>query len=191
MTVYKRTRVMHTLAAQMLCHGVVAVSPVSLYECLVLVCLGTTKNSETHKQICEVLRMDEEDEDAFLLECKTMCIALLSEHVGVSLEMGNSLWGDGMKTSYTELCAKRMDAQVRPMASCTVINAWVADQTKGMITKLLSSDPPGPVVLVNVLTVKDMWTHRFDVDQTRQRSFTVTCITWTTTTPRATPSCVT
>jgi len=162
---------MHTLAARMLLNGAVAVSPVSLYECLGLVCLGATKNSETHKQICEVLRMDGEDEDAFLLECKTMRIALLSEHVGVSLEMGNSLWGDGMKASYTALCAKRMDAQVRPMASSTVINAWVSDQTKGMITKLLSSDPPGPVVLVNVLAVKAMWTYSFDENKTREAKF--------------------
>ncbi len=78
---------MHTIVAHMLSRGVVAVSPVSLHECLGLVCLGSTKNSETHKQICDLLRLDEEDEDEFLLEIHTMRAALLSEHASVSLEI--------------------------------------------------------------------------------------------------------
>jgi len=171
MTIAKRTAAMHTIAAHILSRGVVAVSPVSLYECLGLVCLGATKNSETHKQICDLLRLDEEDEDAFLLESHTMRAALLSEHAGVSLEMGNSLWGEDMKPAYIELCAKRMAAEVRPLASCSVINAWVAERTKGMITKLLQTDPPGPVVLINVLAVKATWTHSFDLDKTRVAKF--------------------
>ncbi len=63
MTIAKRTAAMHTFAAHMLSRGVVAVSPVSLYECLGLVCLGATKNSDTQTQMCELLRLDAEDED--------------------------------------------------------------------------------------------------------------------------------
>jgi hypothetical protein len=111
MTIAKRTAAMHTFAAHMLSHGVVAVSPVSLYECLGLVCLGATKNSDTHQQMCELLRLHAEDEDAFLVESHAMRAELLKEHAGVSLEMGNSLWGEDMKPAYIELCAKRMAAE--------------------------------------------------------------------------------
>jgi serpin B len=85
--------------------------------------------------------------------------------------MGNSLWGEDMKPAYIELCAKRMAAEVRPLAGCSVINAWVAERTKGMISRLLASDPPGPVVLVNVLAVKAMWTQSFDLSKTRVAKF--------------------
>ncbi len=157
---------MHAISAKTLRNGVEAVSSLSLYEGLVLTCLGATKHSETHKEIYALLVFHTDDEDGFLLESKTMRDALLKEHVDVSLEMGNSLWGDDMKPAYTDFCTKRMDAQVRPLAGSSVINAWVTERTKDMIPCLLTTDPPGPVVFVNVFAVKAMWTQSFALDKT-------------------------
>ena len=68
----------------------------------------------------------------------------------------------------------RIDFAADPQATGRVINAWVSQQSAGMIPSIIAPNILGPltrVALVDVLHLKGKWTHLFDVDATEPRRF--------------------
>jgi len=172
MAMLSRNAFAHKFTTAMLDNDDLAVSPVSVYLCLGMVCLGATKHSKNHAQICELLGIDPDNEDGFMDEAKKMCEELLKQQdEEISIALRNSLWVEEIKPDFTEICANRLDADVRPLTGSAAINSWVAQHTKNMIQNIFFVDPPGPLVTVNVVSLKMKWTKSFDKEVTRPSDF--------------------
>ena len=172
MAMLSRNAFAHKFTTATLDNEHAAVSPVSVYLCLGMVCLGATKDSKNHAEICALLGIDTDNEDGFLDEAKRMCEQLLKQQdEQISVAIRNSLWVQEVNPDFTEICAKRLDADVHPLSGSRAINAWVAQHTKDMIQNLFLVDPPGPLVLVNVVSLKMKWTKSFDEELTRTSNF--------------------
>lgn len=166
----------HKFTSAMLDNCDVAVSPVSVYLCLGMACLGASKDSKNHQEICALLGIPPDNEEDFLVEAKSMCEQLLAKQdEQISIVIRNSLWVHEVQPAFTEICANRLDADVHPLSGSAAINSWVAKHTKDMIQNLLSVDPPGPLVIVNVVCLKFKWTKSFDAKVTRQADFYREC----------------
>lgn len=190
------TQKMHELAGLLLDREDAAVSPLSIELCLAMLLAGAAvdthdapdapdadapapdadapqpSTSDTHRQLCAALGLDPAHEHHFLDTCKQKRAELTAEIANVQVGMASALFcAAGIKDAYTALCAERLDAQVLPLASSAGINAWVAERTKGMIAKVLTEDPPGPLVLVQTLVFDAKFTYRFDPEKTRPAMF--------------------
>jgi len=167
MAAASRTAFMHKFAAALLSNDEAAVSPVSAYLCLSLVLVGATKETGTHRQMCELFCIDPENEDEFLLACADVLAELQTQHQNVEFLTANSLWGNGIKQAYLDVCSKKLRADARPLSNSAAINAWVADKTKNNIREILTSDPEGPLVCTNATYFKGQWTYKFDPANTQ------------------------
>ena len=145
-----------------------AVCPVSVLIGTVAVALAATKNTETHKEACKVLGMDAENETAFLEECEKMCEDLLDKmEVRVQLSIATSMWCENVKPAFTQLCQQKLQAQVRGLGGCKAINAWVTENTNGMIKEVMDKDPDGPLVVVPVMAFDGKWTYIMEDDEAK------------------------
>lgn len=172
MAMLSRNAFAHKFTTAMLDNDDMAVSPLSVYLCLGMVCLGATKDSKNHTQICKLLGIEADNEDGFLDEAKRMCEQLLQQQdEQISVAIRNSLWVQEVNPDFTEICAMRLDADVHPLTGSAAINSWVAQHTKNMIQNIFFVDPPGPLVLVNVVSLKMKWTKSFDKEVTRPSNF--------------------
>ena len=171
MALTSRTTFMHKFAAALLSNDEAAVSPVSAYLCLSLVLLGATKETGTHSQMCELFDIDPENEDEFLLACADMLTKLQTTQPNVEFLTANSLWGNGIKQTYLDVCATKLRADARPLSNKAAINAWVAEKTKNNIKEILTVDPEGPLVCTNATYYKGQWTYKFDPAKTADVPF--------------------
>ena len=129
-------------------------------------------SSDTHRQLYAALGLDPAHEHHFLDSCKQKRAELTAEVADIQVDMASALFcAAGIKDTYTALCAERLDAHVLPLASSAGINEWVAERTKGMITEVLTEDPPGPLVLVQTLVFDAKFTYLFDPAKTRPAMF--------------------
>lgn len=162
------TPFMHTLTAQVLRQqndGNVTLSPSTVMLGTVLVTLAATKDSPTHKEACAVLKMDTDNEDEYLEECKKIREDLTKGGGQVKVSMATGMWCQNVKSSFTQLCLDKLEAQVRELAGYQAINGWVAENTKGMIKDVLTTDPDGPLVAVPVLAFEGPWTYMMEDDE--------------------------
>lgn len=151
-----------------------AISPVSVFYAMMSVVVAATRDSKTHVEVCDVLGLDKDQEDAFLYTFDKIRKGLVQGSNHVKVHMASSLWCKAdIKQSFTELCLKKMSMQVGPLNGKDSINAWVEDQTLGMIKEVLAEDPEGPAVVVNVLFFKGEWTTKFSPDDTYKSQFYV------------------
>lgn len=151
-----------------------AISPVSVFYAMMSVVVAATRDSKTHIEVCDVLGLDKDQEDAFLYTFDKIRKGLVQGSHHVKVHMASSLWCKAeIKQSFRELCLKKMSMQVGPLGDKNSINAWVEDQTLGMIKEVLAEDPEGPAVVVNVLFFKGEWTTQFSPDDTYKSKFYV------------------
>jgi serpin B len=105
------------------------------------------------------------------------------EKLDVKLHIANAPFSQsGMKLEddYLDILASKYGAGLRlvdyaadPSGSCKLINAWVSDQTEKRIPELLDSlDPMTRLVLVNAIYLKAPWQTPFQVESTKDASFT-------------------
>jgi serine protease inhibitor len=143
-----------------------AVCPVSVLLGTVAVALAATKDSDTHKETCTALGIDGDNETAFLEECQNMCEDLLEkQEVRVQLSIATSMWCENVKPEYKLVCQNKLQAQVGGLSGCKAINAWVEENTNGMIKEVMTSDPEGPLVVVPVMAFNGRWTFMFEDDE--------------------------
>ena len=149
-----------------------AISPVSVFYATMSVAVAATKDSKTHEEACATLGLDKDQEDAFLYTFDKIRKSLVKGSDQVKVHMASSLWCQGhVKQSFRDLCLKKMSMQVGPLGGKDSINAWVEDQTLGMINEVLTEDPEGPAVVVNVLFFKGEWTNQFSPKDTYKSKF--------------------
>lgn len=72
-------------------------------------------------------------------------------------------------------CPRRScdQAEVAAVDSADPINAWAAQQTRGLITVAVPPDSPFDLVLTNALYFKGLWQHAFDKAATLSQPFTL------------------
>jgi serpin B len=94
----------------------------------------------------------------------------------VQISLANSLWyrqGIVPIPAFLDMNRENFDAQVAAMnlddpAAAQTINAWVADQTGGRITEIVTPpiDPLTIMFLINAIYFKGDWTYQFDEERT-------------------------
>jgi len=110
-------------------------------------------------------------------ECK-------DEDAGATLRIANRLFpqdGFPIEPTFAELVRDAYKAPLSPLdfaadpdGSKDTINAWVSDQTEGMIPELLASlTDDTKLVLVNAIYFKGAWLSAFDEDETQDMPFTL------------------
>lgn len=158
------TEFMHTFAGVMLgqqTDGNVTVSPSCVMFATVAVALAATKNSETHVETCAVLRMDKDNEDAYLEQCKKIREDLTENCGKVKVSTALSMWCQNVNPDFTQRCQDKLQAQVRGIVGFQFINAWAKENTNGMITEVLTQDPDPPMVLIPAIAFDGQWTNMF------------------------------
>jgi serpin B len=151
-----------------------AISPVSVFYAMMSVAVAATRNSKTHDEVCCTLGLDKDHEDAFLYNFDKIRSGLVKGSELVKVYMATSLFCDAnVKQSFRDMCLKKMSMQVAHLGNKDSINAWVEGQTFGMIKEVLTEDPKGPAVVVNVLFFKGEWTFKFEPNDTYKSHFHV------------------
>lgn len=105
---------------------------------------------------------------------------------GIRLDLANRLWGQESYEFLPAFLQVTRDCYGAELArldfahaedTSKAINEWVAAQTEGQITDLISSDALSPVtrlVLTNAVYFQGKWAGPFDMEQTRHEEFHVT-----------------
>jgi len=98
----------------------------------------------------------------------------------VRFDVANSVWANKdvpFKDAFLQAVRAAFDARVETRdfadpATLTAINAWVKENTEGLIEKILDQLDPGMAsVLINAIYFDGAWTSRFDPDKTTKASF--------------------
>ncbi|MEX2571604.1 MAG: serpin family protein [Gemmatimonadota bacterium] len=92
------------------------------------------------------------------------------------LAVANSVWyreSFPILPSFRDRVQTFYDAQIEPITTAEVINAWVDDATRGRIDEIIDGQIPADVVayLINAIYFKADWTYQFDEADTRDRPF--------------------
>lgn len=149
-------------------------SPVSVIFALGMTTAGTTDESKTQNELRQFLRYPElgSDEGNVHKTLSSVISELRSTDNKVELIVANSIWVEGgVADAFRDSCASAFASQVRPLGSAAAVNEWVEGETRGLIQRLLSKDPPGPAVIINAVYFKAAWASAFVKDQTVPAQF--------------------
>jgi len=155
-------------------------SPCSLYVALVLLLNGAGPESQTHRELLELLKQQDScpadsSSEANLNEAVAALQRSLQIEAGNGSELviANALWTRkvALQQAYQNSMASLFEATAREVTSATEINAWAESVTKGLINQVI---PPGTsfdMVLTNAVYFKGMWEHAFDKADTQTMPF--------------------
>lgn len=96
------------------------------------------------------------------------------------LQISQSVWADEgfmLHPDYqnqltTDFRASTYELDLQSAPAVPTINDWISLHTNGMLKDVLQSiDASARLMLVNTLLFEGVWTHQFDADQTRNRTF--------------------
>ncbi|MCH8838551.1 MAG: serpin family protein, partial [Candidatus Marinimicrobia bacterium] len=154
------------------------ISPLS-----VSMALGMTANGaagatlDSMRATLELTGLTEEESNA----AYQSLIALLTQaDPQVRMEIANSLWprqGWTFEEDFIQRCEDYFAADIRSLdfadpASVDVINAWIEENTNGLIREMLDTIPAEAVLyLINALYFKGTWTYEFDPAETVDDQF--------------------
>jgi serine protease inhibitor len=153
-------------------------SPISVQLALSLLLNGTRVES------AEVLRETLGIGDMGLEQINTLNQSLVQAMVqddAVQFEVANSVWsmsGVRPRTEYQNTLRNFYDTEFYTLTGATPaqtnrLNAWVRDNTKGRIERIIDSlNPLDRVILVNALAFDGDWQTQFDKNLTRKATFT-------------------
>jgi serine protease inhibitor len=106
--------------------------------------------------------------------------ALTNPDSKIKLSIANSLWlaqGWSLKPEFVQrngdfYGATLQSLDFRDPRSPATINAWVAKATAGKISRIVQKIAP-PLILINAIYFKGLWTRPFDKALTKERPFTL------------------
>lgn len=155
--------------------GNVFFSPFSIAEALAMTDVGA--RGQTDAQLKALLGADPSAYGAWAKEVN-------GKHAEYELHTGNALWvqqGEPFQADFLKKLKEAFDATPRTadfhraaQAAVNEINEWIAQQTNGKITKLLSSrslDASTRLVLANAVYFKGTWLHTFGNAATSNQPF--------------------
>ena len=152
----------------------IIVSPASVMLCLGMFQEGAT--GETREAIAETLEIAELGSAA----AHYLKSALHLREPSMELVVANSLWCDERFTPRSEYAAnlrEYFEAEInvldfRAPESVAKINTWVSERTRGKIGHILEVlDPLLPLIAVNAIFFKDLWSRPFEKELTREEIF--------------------
>jgi serine protease inhibitor len=156
----------------------VVFSPCSVMFCLAMMYEGAT--GETRQAIAEILGISNLDEHGRSLAMVQLKSALHTPG-DVQLLVANSLWCNrqiAVRADYIARMREDLDAQVESVDFTSAetihrINAWVRENTRGKISRIVESIPPlALIVALNAIYFKGQWNRPFDRLQTHDELFT-------------------
>lgn len=112
---------------------------------------------------------------------KVMAAALKDVDNTTTIGIANSIWCNKsitFKSEFVNACAEYFDATAQTVdfssaEAAKTINAWCADKTNNLITKVLDEAPSDlAAALINALYFKGIWADEFDSDLTNKADFT-------------------
>jgi serpin B len=160
--------------------GNIFLSPISLAGAFGPVAAGA--QSETRAAIGRVLELPNEDA-ALHRQLGGLLRELESDREGARVSIGNALWlmkGFPVKPAFVAIAKNSYDAQVESLdfrngaAAAGRINAWVDQETKGRIPKLIEPDSLGEMtalVVTNAVHFLGDWTDPFNASNTQPQPF--------------------
>lgn len=154
--------------------GNVAISPLSLglsLQVLYNAGSGTVQQAMQQALHLQGLNPTAVDQDNAALQA-----ALLNVDPGVAINVANSLWlsqPDAASPGFIQMDQEYYGAFVGSLDGAPEnVNAWVADQTHGLITQLLPANIGHPSLLIaNAVYFKGAWTTAFDPAATHAAPF--------------------
>jgi serine protease inhibitor len=156
-------------------------SPLSLALALSMMLNGA--EGETYDAIAKTLGYTEQKLDAVNTQARALSRLLKPDDKSITVHMANGLWvqqGFPLKPdflrallSYYETRTETVDF-LKPEAAANAINAWVKEQTQGLIEKLFQAgdfDAQTRLALVNTLYFEGAWQFPFPKDATSDAPF--------------------
>jgi serine protease inhibitor len=157
------------------------ISPLSLSLALSMTLNGA--EGETYDAIAKTLGYTEQKLDAVNAQARALSRLLKPDDKSITVHMANGLWvqqGFPLKPdflrallSYYETRTETVDF-LKPEAAANAINAWVKEQTQGLIEKLFQAgdfDAQTRLALVNTLYFEGAWQSPFPKDATSDAPF--------------------
>ncbi|MDR2651975.1 MAG: serpin family protein [Prevotellaceae bacterium] len=154
------------------------VSPFSLSMALAMVWNGA--EGETKREIQETLGLGNYPEDEVNAYFKKMYDAVLETDPNTKLAIANSIWtheGFPVKQAFYDINKTWYNAETYELDfsspdAVTTINKWCADNTNGLIDKIIEVIPGDVVMyLMNALYFNGIWSSKFDASQTQKQPF--------------------
>jgi len=143
--------------------GNVLLSPLSMYQLLALLDLGTTPDSDTYSELGELLGSEEDRANVNSLRNVTA--------EGIEFDLATSVWADELKRSFIRKARKKQGAESFPLPSTYgPINEWVSDQTNGLVPELFGDEEmesSTEALLIQTVYFKGIWTKQFNPELTR------------------------
>jgi len=150
----------------------ILLSPFSIASALALLLAGATPNSSCANQIRSALSISSHSE----IPALSKNILQTNSDGPVQLTSANGLWiAKSILKSYIESAQSVHDARVSPLPDVfDPIDEYITAKTNGMIKNMLegSIDPLMRAVLVNAVYFKGAWMKKFELDKTREGTFT-------------------
>jgi serpin B len=156
----------------------VLISPLSISYALSMTVNGA--NGATRDAMLEALRLSGISVDAINNSYKNLTKALLSVDKRVLMSIANSVWIENdftAKKSFTDILTNFYNADAKTFdindaSAPDKINAWIEDNTNGLIKKMIDKLNDNTVMLlINAIYFKGKWKSQFDESNTIQMPF--------------------
>lgn len=153
----------------------VAGSPLSAYLSLFSAFFGATLNSNTHKQIAELLSFPPDDEHQVVMAYRDLQSQLTAPNPNVQFTCAHALFceHDEISPSFIDFCGENFNCKVHPLGDVNTIHDWVAKNTNNKIKQVLPKPPDGPAVVILADYFKGTWELPFTM-ATKPTSFWLT-----------------
>ncbi len=154
------------------------ISPLSISMALAMTLNGAKE--DTFDEMREALYLTDLDIDDINNAFKSLTELLTTADRSVTLKIANSIWyREGLPVEEEFLSSVRdfFDARIEGLdfndpAAPDIINAWVEENTEGLIKEIIEEIEPHMVMyLINALYFKGDWLRPFDIDDTRRANF--------------------
>ena len=154
------------------------VSPLSYKVALILAAAGA--DGITADQLLEIMGFTSKDEmNKWFLDVKTM-IEKAEFNSDETLQFANSIWNNAdvpgtISDEFKTLASEKYGATVENVAESelvTKVNAWVNEQTNGLIPSIIEDASEIKILLANALYLKDGWISTFDTSLIEKDKFT-------------------
>jgi serine protease inhibitor len=156
-------------------------SPLSLALALSMTLNGA--EGETYDAIAKTLGYTEQKLDAINAQARALARLLNPADKSITVRMANGLWvqqGFPLKPDFLRALLTHYETRtetvdfLKPEAAANAINAWVKEQTQGLIEKLFQAgdfDAQTRLALVNTLYFEGKWQYPFPKDATSDAPF--------------------
>ena len=148
------------------------ISPISIVLALQMTCNGAS--GSVKEEMAKVLGIQGMTLNTVNMSNAGLFSVLANPGQGTELNIANSLWtNEKLVPEFKESMRQLYAAEMGPL-NLNAINAWVSDETKGKIKKMLQSiDPKTIVMLVNAIYFKGEWKAKFDQRYTEDMHFQI------------------